>query len=52
MHDHFYCCQIDYDMCNSKDSQGEPKDDIESESICDDFHRRRINKRTQDAHRL
>lgn len=52
MHDHFYCCQTGFDMCNSKGNEGQPKDDDESEYICYDFHRRRIDKRTQDAHRL
>lgn len=31
LHDHFYCCQVNLDMCNKR---GEPKTDERSAKTC------------------
>ena len=49
LHDHFYCCQISWDMCFNT---GEPKPDTKAEKTCYDWHTRRMTKRALDAKRL
>jgi hypothetical protein len=49
LHDHFYCCQMEWSMCNK---HGEPLPDEKSGQRCQDWHRRRMNQRQEDAKKL
>lgn len=49
LHDHFYCCQMQWSMCSK---YGEPLPDERSGERCQDWHKRRMNQRQEDAKKL